>query len=131
MSSDGAAQDIDLVAASLRADRGDLPTFVDGLAGKLQEALPGMVEVQRRRSGLLGPKHPRSITIETAGERLELQVDHHGALQTHRASISGGIVIKREPLDIEAWLTRLGGILVEQAERDQRTRQALERLLIG
>jgi hypothetical protein len=129
--SDGTALDIDLVAASLRADRGDLPAFVEGLAGKLEDALPGMVEVQRRRSGLLGPKQPRSITIETEGERLELEVDHHGALLTRRAQVSGGIVLKREPLDIEPWLTRLGTVLVEQAERDQRTRQALERLLIG
>ena len=45
--------DLDLLAASLRADAGDLEAFVEALAVKLEAALPDQVEVERR-GGLLG-----------------------------------------------------------------------------
>ena len=41
MSSDESALDIDLLAASLRADSSDLSAFVESLAAKLEEAMPG------------------------------------------------------------------------------------------
>jgi hypothetical protein len=44
--------DIDLLAASLRADASDLGAFVEALAVKLEEAVPGAVRVERRRNGL-------------------------------------------------------------------------------
>ena len=50
------ALDIDLLAASLRADTSDLGAFVEALAVKLEEAVPGAVQVQRRREGMFGPK---------------------------------------------------------------------------
>ena len=53
--------DIDLVTASLRADASDLRAFVEALAVKLEEAVPGAVSVDRRREGMLGPKRVRRI----------------------------------------------------------------------
>jgi hypothetical protein len=38
----------ELLAASLRASSGDLDTFVEVLAEKLEQALPGRVMVERR-----------------------------------------------------------------------------------
>ena len=48
---DGASGDdggFELLSASLRASSGDLKTFVEVLAGKLEQALPGRVVVERR-----------------------------------------------------------------------------------
>ena len=67
-----AAVDIDLLAASLRADSSDAGTFVEGLARKLEDLLPGRVKVQRSRSGMFGPKVVRKIAVEAGGQRLEL-----------------------------------------------------------
>src|SRR6202030_4065847 len=56
-------RDFDLSAASLRASGGDLQTFVDVLAGKLDDALPGRVKVQRRAIRLLS-KQKQVTAIE-------------------------------------------------------------------
>ncbi|MGI8902161.1 MAG: hypothetical protein ACR2IP_00505 [Solirubrobacteraceae bacterium] len=123
-----AALDLDLLAASLRADSADLDAFVEGLAVKLEDALPGRVEVERRRSGLLGTKVVRRIALEAGDRRLELRVRER-AIETRCSRCSGGIVLKTETLDTDAWLTALGQSLAQEAKRSESTRQALERLL--
>ena len=60
------ALDIDLLAASLRIDAGDIGAFVESLAVKLEEALPGRTKVKRARRGMFGPKLVRAITVDAA-----------------------------------------------------------------
>jgi hypothetical protein len=120
--------DIDLIAASLRADASDLGAFVEALATKLEEAVPGAVIVERRRDGIMGPKRVRRIALDAGGLRLELRAD--GArIQTTSSRLSGGIVLKREELGTDAWMRVLGEALAMQARHSNSTRQALERLL--
>jgi hypothetical protein len=129
VSADDAPPDLDLIAASLRADSSDLNAFVESLATKLEDVLPGKVKVERRRGGLLGPKVVRRIALELGGRRLELRAGDN-AIETLNSRVSGGIVIKSEALDTDAWLASLGQALGEEAKRSQITRQALERLLM-
>lgn len=120
--------DIELVAASLRADAADLGAFVEALAAKLEEALPNGVRVQR--SGRLGGRRVRRIAVDAGDERLELRRD--GAhVETLVARMSGGIVLNSRRVDADAWLRALGRTLAEQARRSAVTRQALDRLLNG
>jgi|SRR5450755_1778980 hypothetical protein len=129
MASDDAQLDLDLIAASLRADSSDLSAFVESLADKLEQVMPGRVRIDRRRTGLTGPKRVRRIALDAGNERLELEVDK-GVIATRRARLSGGIVLKNEALETEEWLAALGGALAAEAERSATTRQALERLLL-
>ncbi len=124
------AIDIDLVAASLRAEGSDVDAFVESLAAKLESTIPGGVTVQRARRGMLGPKLVRKITLDAGGQRLELVRGAGDSVETTSCRLSGGIVLKREPLDTEAWLAALGAALADEAQRSSQTRQALERLLI-
>jgi hypothetical protein len=131
MATDDAGQtdiDIDLVAASLRADTSDLRAFVEALATKLEDAVPGAVSVERRRDGLFGPKQVRRIAVEASGQRLELQAAG-ASIQTRCARLSGGIVLKSEEVPTDEWLRALSEALADQARISQTTRQALERLL--
>jgi hypothetical protein len=121
--------DLDLLAASLRADFSDINAFVEGLAVKLEDALPQSTRVDRGRSGFRGPKSVRSIVVDAGGERLELRRDGGGVLTT-KAHVSGGIVLKSEPLEIDDWLGSLVVALNTESQRSERTRQALERLLL-
>jgi hypothetical protein len=130
MASDDAALDIDLLAASLRVDVSDLGAFVEALASKLEDVVPGRVRVERRREGMFGPKLVRRISLELGDRRLEL-LAQGGAINTRCARLSGGIVLKSEALDTDAWLGTLGEALAAEARRSETTRQALERLLIG
>ena len=129
MTPDEPALDLDLLAASLRADSTDVSTFVESLAAKLEEAVPGRVRVQRRREGMFGPKKVRAVAVDLDDRRFEL-VSEGAGVQTRCAKLSGGIVLKNEELQTDAWLATLGEALATEAQRNETTRRALERLLI-
>jgi hypothetical protein len=130
MAPDDAALDIDLLAASLRVDVSDLGAFVEALASKLEDVVPGRARVERRREGMFGPKVVRRISLDLGDRRLEL-LAQGGAITTRCSRLSGGIVLKSESLDTDAWLAALSEALAAEARKSQTTRQALERLLIG
>jgi hypothetical protein len=130
VSSDSAGVELDLLAASLRADSSDLSAFVESMAVKLEEAVPGRVRVDRRRSGMFGPKRVRSMSVDLGDRRLELRTDR-GAVQCRCARLSGGIVLKNEELEMDAWLAMLSEALSAEASRSETTRRALERLLLN
>ena len=120
----------ELVAASLRADATDLAAFVEALAVKLEGALPGSVRIERHGGLLSREKRVRRISVTMAETRYDLERDD-GALRTSRCSEVRGIVIKSEPLDLDAWIEALSRDLSEQARQSERARIALERLLDG
>ena len=128
-SDENSSTDLDLVAAALRADLTDIAAFVEGLATRLELALPGIVEVRRAKSGFRGPKLVSDIVVQTGDDRLELHRDG-GQVKTTRCRISGGIVIKNESLDIDAWLQALSVAVAAQAQRSERTRLALQQLVL-
>ena len=120
--------DIDLLAASLRADGSEIGTFVEVIAAKLEAAVPGLVSVQRRRDGMLGPKRAVSVALDAGDQRLELRRTGAG-VEARSSRLSGGIVLKSEIVETDAWLAALGAALAAEAQRSQTTRRALERLL--
>jgi hypothetical protein len=123
----------DLSAAGLRADGSDLRISVEVLAAKLESSLPGRTRVERRGGGLLGrgEKHVRRIQVELGadnGTSYELTIDGD-RVRGFRERRSGGISIKREPLDPDRWVTALTAELQSEAERSAEARTALEGLV--
>jgi len=123
----------DLSAAGLRADGTDLRISVEVLAAKLESSLPGRTRVERRGGGLLGrgEKHVRQIQVDLgagSGTRYELSIDGD-RVEGFRERKSGGIAIKREPLDPDAWIAALTEELQAEAERSAEARAALEGLV--
>jgi hypothetical protein len=123
------AIDLDLLAASFRTDLSDLGAFVESLAAKLEQILPTRVRVERRKQGMFGAKLVRRIEFDAGDTRLELRYDGR-VIDTRSSRLSGGIVLKSEPLDTDAWLQALGQQLAAEAERSASTREALERMLM-
>ena len=72
MTDDTESVDLDLLAASLRADTGDLDAFVESLAVKLEEAIPRRVRVDRRKSGMFGPKLVRQIVVDLGDQERQV-----------------------------------------------------------
>jgi hypothetical protein len=122
--------DLDLLAANLRADSSDLDAFVESLATKLEDAMPRRTKVDRARRGMFGPKEVRRISVDAGDRRLELVCGERDQIETRRARLSGGIVLKSETLDTDEWLRELGAAMTAEAQRSEQTRQALERLLL-
>ncbi len=70
--------DLDLLAAALRSDLGDIFAFVESLAVRLQDALPSSVTVKRSRQGLRGPKLVTEIAVDAGDRQLLLVRDGAG-----------------------------------------------------
>jgi hypothetical protein len=131
-----ADETFDLSAAGLRADGTDLRISVEVLAAKLESSLPGRTRVERRGGGLLGrgEKHVRQIQVDlgsgtgAGGVTYELTIDGD-RVEGFRERKSGGIAIKREPLDPDAWIAALTEELQSEAQRSAEARAALEGLV--
>jgi hypothetical protein len=119
----------DLDAAGLRADGADLDAYVEVLARKLEDALPAETDVRRRSQGLLSrTKVVEAIEVALGDHRYELRRDGRGVEAT-RAKRVRGVVIKREPLELQDWVNGLTSELREQASGSAVARAALERLV--
>jgi hypothetical protein len=127
----GEERDFDLSAASLRASSGDLRTFVDVLADRLDRALPGRVSVQRRGGRLLSKqKHVTAIEVDL-GETRYLLAAQGGAVETRCATAVRGIVLKSVAVSLDAWIDTLLRELANEAQTSEQARLALEQLLEG
>jgi hypothetical protein len=126
----------DLSAAGLRADGTDLRISVEVLASKLESSLPSRTRVERRGGGLLGrgDKHVRQIQVDlgsgsgAGGVTYQLEIDGD-RVEGFRERKSGGIAIKREPLNPDQWIAALTAELQAEAERSAEARTALEGLV--
>lgn len=123
------SEGFELLAASLRASSGDLTTFVEVLADKLEGALPGRVVVERRAVRRFS-KQKRVARIELAlGDNRYIAVGQGGVLETRRAKAVRGVVLSSEALTLDAWLESVVGELALEAEASEQSRLALEQLL--
>jgi hypothetical protein len=120
----------DLDAAGLRAGSADLATGIEVLAAKLEDALPAETAVRRRSRGLLSrEKVVEEIEVALGEWRYSLRSAGGATVEGNRAQAVRGVVIKREPLSLEAWVESLTAALREQAATSEQARTALDRLV--
>ena len=122
-------QDFERLAASLRADSGDVSTFLEVLAVKFQGALPGRAKIDYQSSGVVRrTKTVRRIALEMGDDRFEL-IRERGAVVARRTRGVRGITLKSDQLSLDGWVEELTRALVQQGSSSAQDRQALERLL--
>jgi hypothetical protein len=119
--------DFDVLAASLRSDSGDLRSYLEVLAAKLEDAFPGRTRVDRR-GGVFGRGEVERIVLRLGKEEYELRSER-GEPVAFRRSIVRGITLKNEELSLEAWVDDLSRALVAEADQSERGREAVEKLL--
>jgi hypothetical protein len=122
--------DLDLPAAALRADATDVELSIEALANSLEQALPGMASVERRRVGGFRSKRREVARIEVAlgDEQFELRREG-GALRCTRNKVVRGITLSRAELAMSDWIGELVGGVSRRAEISDHDRLALEGLL--
>ncbi|HLG61524.1 MAG TPA: hypothetical protein VKY19_06305 [Ktedonosporobacter sp.] len=121
---------VDLLAASLRADMSDLNAFLEALAIKLEGALPQQTVVTRQNK-LFSREHPvREISVTLGEQQYRISREQRGPLITLRAKVVRGIVLKTDQLPMEQWIEELAAGLAQQAEQSFQARAALERFLL-
>jgi hypothetical protein len=121
-------EDFDRLAAALRADSRDLSTFLEVVADKFEEALPGRTRVQREGGLLRRNRQVRQVSLELGELRFELDRSR-GEVVGRRTRVVRGIALKTEQMNLEEWLLELARALSAEAQASAQARSALQRLL--
>jgi hypothetical protein len=124
------SMDLELAAASLRADSSDVRILVKALADQLAEALGPRLVVQRSGGRFKKSDEIRSIRITLDDDQFDAEVDG-STLRCAVGHSSGGIRIRSEKVSADEWLARLLVVLKAEAAHSQAVRQALESMVIG
>ena len=104
---DGDVGDFDLSAAYVRKVQGDLQAFMEGLAARLQPALPHAVTVTRKRRGIFSNEmRVTAIGVTTDTGLLTLSLDQ-GRLEARRTKVVRGVSIGSQVITVPAWLEEL------------------------
>src|SRR5271155_263802 len=120
----------DLPAAALRADGAELAQSVALLAARLEQALPQIAQVERRRVGGFRSKRRevQRIAVVLGDEQFELRpID--GRVQCTRHKVVRGITLSRQELAMSDWINELVAAVGQSAEISERDRLALGELL--
>lgn len=131
---DAPRPDIEMVAASLRADANDLDTYTGVLLNNLGDAFPtDMVEVDRARSiadRVAGrPGEVSAVRINFDDTSLQLQRGKGGKPQGLVVTRVGGVTISRKEVPLAEWSRQLADRLIISAAHSREAAASLERLL--
>ena len=120
----------ELFAASLRADKTDLKTFLDALAIKLEGSLPDYTRVTRQGSFFSRERPVKEIVVSLGEYQYRIGREKQGLLVAVRAHMVRGIVIKTEQTTVDQWIDELSEALAQLASHSAQSRTALEQFLL-
>lgn len=121
---------VELFAASLRADYTDLGAFLEALAVKFEGALPAHTRVTRH-AGLFSREHPIKEIAITLGEfQYRMSRERTGPLLAQRAHLVRGIVLSAEQISVEQWIEEIAEALAQFAAHNEQAHIALSRFLL-
>ena len=126
----GQSLQVEVLAASLRADISDLGGFLEVLANKLAGALPHQTTVTRQKR-LFSREHPvQQISVALGDYEYHIAQEQRGQLLLTRAKVVRGIVLKTEQISMEQWIEELATGLALEASQNAQARIALEQFLL-
>jgi hypothetical protein len=135
MTEPGDGPDLDMVTAALRADSADVAVYARVLTESLGGALPpGCVTIERDRTmsdRMRGrPGEVSGITVRL-GERVMSLIVRAGRPSAEICREVRGVVLSRQPVQVQDWVAELARALVSYAEQNAQAAEALRRLVTG
>lgn len=118
----------DTLAAMVRADAGEVGTFVTVLGNKLAAALPGHVQCVRGKRLLRSTPDIRRIGVNLDERVYTLARSSHG-LDASIGHVVRGISLRNDQVELAEWIDALCAHLAETASRSASARAALAQLL--
>lgn len=118
----------DMLAAMVRADAGEMDTFVTVLGSKLAAALPGHVNCVTGRRLLRSTPDIRRIEVSLDERVYTLARSSHG-LEASIGHVVRGISLRNDQVELAEWIDALCAHLAEMASRNASARAALAQLL--
>jgi hypothetical protein len=128
-SGDGAF-DLSMAVSQLASNSTDARILLKLLVSQLSDALGERIAVERSGGRFRKSDEIKSVRITLGNDTLGADVEGPAVRCTIGHS-SGGIRIRSEQVDMNAWLTRLLSTLQSEATTSEQTRAALENIVIG
>jgi hypothetical protein len=127
--------DLEMVTAALRADSADVAVYARVLTESLGGSLPpGVVTIERDRSvsdRMRGrPGEVSRITVRL-GERVMSLAVRSGQPVAEVCREVRGVVLSRQPVQIQEWAAELARALMSYAEQNAQAAEALRKLVTG
>lgn len=124
------AMQVELYAASLRADYTDVGAFLEALAVKFEGALPTHTKVTRYAS-LFSRERPVKEIAVTLGEfQYRIGKERQGPLLAQCSHVVRGITLSSEQIPVEQWIEEVAEALAQLAAHNQQAHMALSRFLM-
>ncbi len=124
------AFDLDLAAATLQSNAGDVPLLLKLLVTQLSEVLDKRLVVERAGGRFRKSEAVKSVEVTLGNDVLRAEIDGASVRCTIGHS-SGGIRIRSEEVGLDEWLKRLLAALQAEASHSELARRALENIVIG
>lgn len=125
------ALQVDVLACSLRMDKDASGDMLEHLATKLSQVLPEETEVTRGGWLLSAKKPVTELTIKLDDTGYTFVRMKRGNIAARRQKIVRGVVLKNEEVPVEKLIQELAEKLAVLAEKNARTREALQKFVIG
>jgi hypothetical protein len=124
------AFDLDMAAATLRADSTDVPMMLKLLVSQLGDVLGSRLVVERAGGRLHKSDDIKSVQVSMGDDDLRADIEG-GTVRCTIGHSSGGIRIRSTQVPMSEWLQRLLRGLQTEAAHSENARLALERIVIG
>ncbi len=125
------ALQVDVLACSLQMDKSESGDLLEFLAAKLSSALPEETEITRGGWFLSASKPVTELSIKLGDQGFQIVREKRGAITARQMKIVRGVVLKTEEVPVDQWVQNLAAALANLAEKNSRTRAALQKFVIG
>jgi len=122
--------DLDMAAATLRSNSTDLRAMLSALVVQLDGTFGSRMVVERSGGRFRKPGELKAVQVTLADDVLRAEVDG-STVRCSIAHMSGGIRIRTEQVEMDAWVKGLLSALEAEASHSESARQALERVVLG
>jgi hypothetical protein len=123
------AFDLSMAVSQLAANNTDVRIMLKLLVSQLADVLGDRMVVERA-GRFRKADEIKSVRITLGDDTLDAAVEG-ASVRCNIGHSSGGIRIRSQQVGMDEWLTRLLSALQAEAANSERTRQALENLVIG
>ena len=107
----------------------DARTFLPLLAAVLEASMPEDTEVERKGKLFSKEKTVRKVRVLAGTNTFEIEDPGNGRLQATRIQTVRNIVLKREEMRVDEWLTALSAEIALRAKDNEATFFALKNML--
>jgi hypothetical protein len=125
------ALEVDVLACSLQMDKSESGDLLEYLATKLSGALPEETEITRG-GWMLSSKKPvvgLSVTLGDIG--FQMVREKKGAITAREMKIVRGVTLSTKEVPTDKWVQDLAEALARMAEKNNTTKEALKKFVIG